>query len=111
MIIAWQHALEGICAGALGGPLVGLLSQHAFGYKRYSGDFALMPPELHAHNLSALRKAVATMTLVPLSICFCLNSFLHRAYPRDKRMWAEERKAADGEKKPEHMSTLIGSPA
>jgi len=119
MIIAWQHALEGICAGALGGPLVGLLSEHLFGYRAYSGDFTSMPPELHAHNFSALRKAVATMTLVPLSICFILNSLLHRAYPRDKRMWAEEHKAAASKEVPQQKSafeerelvTLIGNPS
>mmetsp|Transcript_17303 Transcript_17303/g.55861 ORF Transcript_17303/g.55861 Transcript_17303/m.55861 type:complete len:177 (+) Transcript_17303:1013-1543(+) len=89
-IIAWQHALEGSCAAIFGSPMVGFLSERAFGYRPSSAEVDSMDPTLRANNLAALQRAISVMTLVPLSVCFVVNSYLHIAYPRDKRMWAEE---------------------
>ena len=47
-----------------------------------------MDGALRAKNAEALRRSLAWMMLLPITVCFVVNSYLHRAYPRDKRMWS-----------------------
>lgn len=118
-IIAWQHALEGFAAALFGAPLVGFLSEKVFDYKPSSDEISSMDSATREHNLLALQRAISLMTCVPLIISFVVNSYLHIAYPRDKRMWAEEERARmeDGQHieldritgHVEELTTLIGT--
>lgn len=97
-IIAWEHALEGTVAACIGAPLVGVLSELAFGYKESAEDISAMDPATRRTNLHALQMSLAVMMLVPLAVCFVINTCLHRAYSRDQAFFAESASAPRGKK-------------
>jgi len=87
-IIAWEHALEGTVAACLGSPLVGFLSERVYGYKPSNVEISAMDPSDRKRNLHALQMSIAMMMLIPLSVCFLVNTYLHWAHPRDRAQWA-----------------------
>jgi len=87
-IIAWETSLEGTVAALIGAPLVGFLSEHVFGYEASPHAISTMNESTRMHNEYALAESMAVMMLVPLGICFAVNSWIHWAYPRDRALWA-----------------------
>lgn len=92
-IIAWLTALEGSSAAIFGGPVVGLLAEHYFGYEVSKLQVSEMPAGLRHSNAQALSDAMLFCCIGPWVICFCFYSYLHVTYGPDVAK-AEEASAA-----------------
>merc|ERR1711972_80153 len=85
-IMAWSQALDGSMA-ALGAPLVGVLSEHVFGYRAHHASIEYIPEDEKKANMKALSAGMQWMTAVPWSFCFIIYSFLHCTYKQDVEKW------------------------
>ena len=83
-VMAAEWGLEASSASVLGGPLVGLLAQYAFGYT--SSDLAVgeIAEPLRAANVRALRHALALTTLVPWSLCLLSYTLVGFTFAADR---------------------------
>jgi MFS family permease len=81
--VAWLTAIEGSAAACLGGPLVGYLADHVFGYKVQSSDVSEIPEPIRLQNAIALRSGMLWMTILPWTACFVIYSTLHCTLKRD----------------------------
>lgn len=76
-IMAWMLAITNSSAVAIGGPLVGYLAEHVFGYiVATDGAVAI-------GNSQALARAIMWCSVVPWGLCLCCFSLLHLTYPKD----------------------------
>jgi len=85
-VIAYAACFDGIVSALLGGPLVGLLAETAFGYERTSKEMDVMPEEQRVGNLEALTQALATVTVVCIIGNLLAFSILHRTYAPDRAL-------------------------
>ncbi|CAD6225152.1 unnamed protein product [Miscanthus lutarioriparius] len=85
LIISWNGAatngtFESILA-SFAPPVVGLLSQHLYGFKP---DDKGSSPEQDRENAASLAKALCTAISIPMVICSSIYTFMYRTYPRDR---------------------------
>ncbi|MCL7022531.1 hypothetical protein MKW94_011687 [Papaver nudicaule] len=66
-------------------PIVGLLSQHVFGYKPAPrGSSQSVEVETDRNNAASLAKALYTSIAIPMTLCVLTYSFLYCTYPKDR---------------------------
>jgi len=82
--MATEFGLETASSGILGGPLVGFLAQHVFGYEVSSVDIDATDAALRASNESALRSALSWLVLLPWTVCLLFYLALTYTYPSDR---------------------------
>ncbi|KAI5669893.1 hypothetical protein M9H77_19746 [Catharanthus roseus] len=83
-IYALDRSFESILA-SFAPPIVGLLSQHVYGYKPVlKGSTDSQEIETDRENAAALAKALYTAIGIPMTICCFIYSFLYCTYPRDR---------------------------
>ncbi|MCL7022530.1 hypothetical protein MKW94_011686 [Papaver nudicaule] len=83
-IYALDRSFENILA-SFAPPIVGLLSQHVFGYTPApKGSSQSVEVETDRKNAASLAKALYTSIAIPMTICVFIYSFLYRTYPRDR---------------------------
>jgi len=70
-------------AGAMGGPLVALISEQWFGYKTQHRPLSEVPEDVRRHNVNALGLGLTVMCAVPWTICFLAYGALHWTYEAD----------------------------
>eukprot|EP00298_Acanthocystis_sp_HF-20_P021270 c27517_g1_i1.p1 GENE.c27517_g1_i1~~c27517_g1_i1.p1 ORF type:complete len:227 (-),score=62.43 c27517_g1_i1:112-792(-) len=83
-VFAVLVALEG-SSGALGAPLVGILSETAFGYQKSDQSVSEMLPEIRENNLNAISQAALYVMIIPWIMCFCLYGLMHFVYPEERK--------------------------
>lgn len=83
-VMAVEWGIECTSAAILGGPIVGVLAKHVFGYEGTEGEISEMSEERRQQTANALRNALATMTLLPWAICLCFYCALGYYYPADR---------------------------
>ncbi|XP_039794999.1 uncharacterized protein LOC120660515 isoform X1 [Panicum virgatum] len=79
-IYALDRTFESILA-SFAPPVVGLLSQHLYGFKP---DDKGSSPEQDRENAASLAKALYTAISIPMVICTSIYTFMYRTYPRDR---------------------------
>ncbi|CAD6343844.1 unnamed protein product [Miscanthus lutarioriparius] len=79
-IYALDRTFESILA-SFAPPVVGLLSQHLYGFKP---DDKGSSPEQDRENAASLAKALCTAISIPMVICSSIYTFMYRTYPRDR---------------------------
>ncbi|RLN33993.1 uncharacterized protein C2845_PM03G33190 [Panicum miliaceum] len=79
-IYALDRTFESILA-SFAPPVVGLLSQHLYGFKP---DDKGSNPEQDRENAASLAKALYTAISIPMVICSSIYTFMYRTYPRDR---------------------------
>ncbi|XP_066390176.1 uncharacterized protein [Miscanthus floridulus] len=79
-IYALDRTFESILA-SFAPPVVGLLSQHLYGFKP---DVKGSSPEQDRENAASLAKALYTAICIPMVICSSIYTFMYRTYPRDR---------------------------
>lgn len=79
-IYALDRTFESILA-SFAPPVVGLLSQHLYGFKP---DDKGSSPEQDRENAASLAKALYTAICIPMIICSSIYTFMYRTYPRDR---------------------------
>ena len=79
-IYALDRTFESILA-SFAPPVVGLLSQHLYGFKP---DDKGSSPEQDRENAASLAKALYTAISIPMVICSSIYTFMYRTYPRDR---------------------------
>lgn len=79
-IYALDRTFESILA-SFAPPVVGLLSQHLYGFKP---DDKGSSPEQDRENAASLAKALYTAICIPMVICTSIYTFMYRTYPRDR---------------------------
>ncbi|KAI3976131.1 hypothetical protein MKX01_031611 [Papaver californicum] len=83
-IYALDQSFESILA-SFAPPLVGLLSQHVFGYTPApQGSSQSVEVETDRKTAASLAKALYTSIVIPFTICVLVYSFLYCTYPRDR---------------------------
>jgi uncharacterized membrane protein len=82
--MAWQVGLESACASVLGGPLVAMLAEHAFGYQASTLALADAPDAQRRGNARALQLSLAAMTLLPWTGCLLCYLAVGRTYRHDR---------------------------
>ncbi|KAI3986513.1 hypothetical protein MKX01_031536 [Papaver californicum] len=83
-IYALDQSFESILA-SFAPPIVGLLSQHVFGYiPAPRGSSQSVEVETDRKNAASLAKALYTSIVIPFTICVLVYSFLYCTYPRDR---------------------------
>ncbi|KAI3949373.1 hypothetical protein MKW98_023310 [Papaver atlanticum] len=83
-IYALDRSFENILA-SFAPPIVGLLSQHVFGYTPApQGSSQSIEVETDRKNAASLAKALYTAIAIPMTICVFIYSFLYCTYPRDR---------------------------
>ncbi|XP_077213625.1 major facilitator superfamily protein [Tasmannia lanceolata] len=65
-------------------PIVGILSQHVYGYKVPKSSSEVDEIETDRENAAALAKALYTAIGIPMFLCCLTYSFLYFTYPRDR---------------------------
>ncbi|CAA7401693.1 unnamed protein product [Spirodela intermedia] len=66
-------------------PIVGLLSEHVFGYKLApTGSTEAAKVETDRENATSLARALFTAIAIPMILCCLIYSFLYCTYPRDR---------------------------
>ncbi|KAI3985068.1 hypothetical protein MKX01_038675 [Papaver californicum] len=77
---SFEHVLSSFAP-----PIVGLLSQHVFGYTPTPrGSSQSVEVETDRKNAASLAKALYTSIAIPMTICVLVYSFLYCTYPRDR---------------------------
>eukprot|EP00301_Raphidiophrys_heterophryoidea_P003744 c11678_g1_i3.p1 GENE.c11678_g1_i3~~c11678_g1_i3.p1 ORF type:complete len:164 (-),score=39.92 c11678_g1_i3:284-775(-) len=89
-VFALLVALEG-SSGAMGAPLVGILSEHVFGYKQSKLAVADMDDATRQANMSALATAMVCVMVIPWTLCFLLYGLMHAAYPSERLLKVQSR--------------------
>ncbi|KAI3949369.1 hypothetical protein MKW98_023306 [Papaver atlanticum] len=83
-IYALDRSFESVLA-SFAPPVVGLLSQHAFGYKPIpQGSSLSVEVERDRENAASLAKALYTAIAIPMALCCFIYTFLYRTYPKDR---------------------------
>ena len=82
-IYAFDRSFEGALA-APAAPLVGLLTQKAFGFVGTLRHDPLTPPDVVASNARALGSAMLVLLIVPWALCGIFYFGLYYTLPRDK---------------------------
>lgn len=83
-IYALDRSFEAVLA-SFAPPVVGLLSQHVYGYKPVpKGSSEGVEVEIDRENAASLAKALYTSIGIPMSLCCLIYSFLYCTYPRDR---------------------------
>ncbi|KAI3873363.1 hypothetical protein MKX03_003232 [Papaver bracteatum] len=83
-IYALDQSFESVLA-SFAPPIVGLLSQHVFGYTPApQGSSQSVELETDRKNAASLAKALYTSITIPITICALIYSFLYCTYPRDR---------------------------
>ncbi|KAI3986512.1 hypothetical protein MKX01_031535 [Papaver californicum] len=83
-IYALDRSFESVLA-SFAPPVVGLLSQHAFGYKPIpQGSSLSVEVETDRENAASLAKALYTAIAIPMALCCFIYTFLYRTYPKDR---------------------------
>ncbi|XP_026437868.1 uncharacterized protein LOC113336094 [Papaver somniferum] len=83
-IYALDQSFENILA-SFAPPVVGLLSQHVFGYTPAPrGSSQSVEVETDKKNAASLAKALYASIAIPFTICVLVYSFLYCTYPRDR---------------------------
>ncbi|XP_026437732.1 uncharacterized protein LOC113335938 [Papaver somniferum] len=83
-IYALDQSFESVLA-SFAPPIVGLLSQHVFGYTPApQGSSQSVELETDRKNAASLAKALYTSIAIPITICALIYSFLYCTYPRDR---------------------------
>lgn len=94
-IFAYQRLIEQISASMLGAPLVGWLSEHAFGYVKLAPGAAIDSTR-NETNAHALAMSMECITLVCWGACFVLYGLVHFTYPGDRERANAARKKSKG---------------
>ncbi|KAI3851719.1 hypothetical protein MKX03_011761 [Papaver bracteatum] len=82
-IYALDRSFESVLA-SFAPPVVGLLSQHAFGYKHIpQGSSPSVEVETDRENAASLAKALYTAIAIRMALCCFIYTFLYRTYPKD----------------------------
>ncbi|XP_010261277.1 PREDICTED: uncharacterized protein LOC104600132 [Nelumbo nucifera] len=83
-IYALDRSFESILS-SFAPPVVGLLSQHVYGYKPVpKGSSESVEIETDRENAASLAKALYTAIGIPMTLCCLIYSFLYCTYPRDR---------------------------
>lgn len=82
-VYALDRSLESILS-SFAPPVVGILSQHVYGFKIPKTSLDTGKVETHRENAASLAKALYTAIGIPLAICCLIYSFLYYSYPRDR---------------------------
>jgi len=77
-VIAWDSTIEGALSSVLGGPMVALLAQTAFGFSVED-----LSSGRHSPNAHALGRATAIMSCVPTLLSLACWPLVHLTYPAD----------------------------
>eukprot|EP00927_Polykrikos_kofoidii_P065235 TRINITY_DN61019_c0_g1_i1.p1 TRINITY_DN61019_c0_g1~~TRINITY_DN61019_c0_g1_i1.p1 ORF type:complete len:528 (+),score=44.01 TRINITY_DN61019_c0_g1_i1:74-1657(+) len=106
-IIAWIVAMDGSSAALFGAPVVGLLAERVFGYRKMdSGSTEFNDVTSRDANADALLSAMLWCTLLPWTICFCFYTMLHCTYQKDRELASASQKEVDAAKKNIELSSL-----
>merc|ERR1712129_404358 len=86
-IVAWLSACEDSSGALFGAPVVGLLAEKVFGYRRVDASLlsGAQVAAVHSNNRHALSRAMLCGTVPPFLLCISLYSLLHWTYERDVR--------------------------
>ncbi|GKV25362.1 hypothetical protein SLEP1_g34811 [Rubroshorea leprosula] len=83
-IYALDRSFESILS-SFAPPVVGILAQHAYGYKPIpEGSSKSVETETDRENAASLAKALYASIGLPMTICALIYSFLYCTYPRDR---------------------------
>ncbi|KAL5992376.1 hypothetical protein ACLOJK_013293 [Asimina triloba] len=83
-IYALDRSVESVLS-SFAPPVVGLLSQHIYGYKPVpQGSSGNVEAEIDRENAASLAKALYTAIGFPIALCCFIYSFLYCTYPRDR---------------------------
>jgi len=83
-IMAAEVAIEGSSASIIGGPVLGIIAQHAFGYTSSDLVVADIPLEDRTTNVHALSSALTLLTIVPWSLCLMSYTLVGYTYANDR---------------------------
>mmetsp|Transcript_77153 Transcript_77153/g.136672 ORF Transcript_77153/g.136672 Transcript_77153/m.136672 type:complete len:503 (-) Transcript_77153:70-1578(-) len=82
--MAWEVTLESTCGFLLGPAAVGMLAEHAFGYKMNRLQVSEMSPVARMANAKALGQGLVIITVVPWILCLLSYTFLHFTLAADR---------------------------
>ncbi|KAL1349470.1 hypothetical protein HN51_025967 [Arachis hypogaea] len=83
-VYALDRSLESILS-SFAPPVVGILSQHVYGYKPLpKGSSESQEILTDRENAASLAKSLYMAIGIPMALCCLIYSFLYRTYPRDK---------------------------
>lgn len=77
-------AVDGAFASFAGGPLVGIITQHIFGYQDTFLPISSMPFQLRRSNAAALGRAIVGVAAACTFLNLMAFGLLHFTYPRDR---------------------------
>eukprot|EP00401_Gymnodinium_catenatum_P061948 CAMPEP_0117465734 /NCGR_PEP_ID=MMETSP0784-20121206/4779_1 /TAXON_ID=39447 /ORGANISM="" /LENGTH=649 /DNA_ID=CAMNT_0005259653 /DNA_START=90 /DNA_END=2036 /DNA_ORIENTATION=+ len=82
-VVGLAAAIDGAFASFGGGPLVGLITERVFHYRKTKLKVGEMPEELRAANAVALGRAIAVVAISSTMMVVALFGLLHFTYPHD----------------------------
>jgi len=94
-VISYAACIDGLVSACMGGPLIGFLAEGWFGYEMVRKDIDAMSEQQRLGNLDALTQALATVTVVCISLNIAAFGILHLTYKTDRRAAADHDRRRD----------------